>query len=66
MLIDGWVRGYWKIVRDGEAATLVVDPFGALSKRNAAALRAEGRRLLAFVAPDAGTREVQVPAAGGG
>ena len=66
VLIDGWVRGYWKIVRDGEAATLVVDPFGALSKRDAAALRAEGRRLLAFAAPDAGTREVQVPAAGGG
>ena len=66
VLIDGWVRGYWKIVRDGEAATLVVEPFGALSKRNAAAVRAEGRRLLAFAAPDAGTREVQVPAAGRG
>ena len=29
-------------------------------------VRAEGRRLLAFAAPDAGTREVQVPAAGRG
>ncbi|MGZ8632775.1 MAG: winged helix DNA-binding domain-containing protein [Solirubrobacteraceae bacterium] len=62
VLIDGWVRGYWKIVREGPAAALVVEPFGALSKRNAAALRAEGRRLLAFAAPDAGTREVRVPA----
>lgn len=66
VLIDGWVRGYWKIEWEGEAATLVVEPFGALSKRNAAAVRAEGRRLLAFAAPDAGTREVQVPAAGRG
>jgi hypothetical protein len=44
--------------------TLVVEAFGALSKRNAAALRAEGRRLLAFAARDAGTREVRVPAPG--
>ena len=64
MLVGGWVRGYWKIVREGGAATLLVEPFDALSKRNAAAVRAEGRRLLAFAAPDADTREVQVSAAG--
>ena len=60
VLVDGFVRGYWKIVREDGAATLVVEPFDALSKRNAAAVRAEGRRLLAFAAPDAGTREVRV------
>jgi DNA glycosylase AlkZ-like len=64
VLIDGWVRGYWKIVREEEAATLVVDPFVALSQRNGAALRAEGRRLLRFAAPDAGTRAVRVSAPG--
>ena len=62
VLIDGWVRGHWQIVREERAATLVVEPFVALSQRNAAALRAEGRRLLGFAAPDAGTREVRVSA----
>jgi hypothetical protein len=62
VLIDGWVRGHWEIVREERAATLVVEPFVALSQRNAAALRAEGRRLLGFAAPGAGTREVRVSA----
>jgi DNA glycosylase AlkZ-like len=64
VLVGGFVRGYWKVVREDGAATLLVEPFEALSKRNAAAVRAEGRRLLAFAAPDADTREVRVPAAG--
>ena len=63
VLVGGFVRGYWKVVREDGAATLVVEPFEALSKKNAAAVRAEGRRLLAFAAPDADTREVRVPAA---
>jgi len=64
LLVGGFVRGYWKVVREDGAATLLVEPFEALSKRNAAAVRAEGRRLLAFAAPDADTREVQVSAPG--
>ena len=64
MLVGGFVRGYWKVVHEDGAATLLVEPFEALSKKNAAAVRAEGRRLLAFAAPDADTREVRVPAPG--
>jgi Winged helix DNA-binding domain len=66
VLVDGFVRGYWQIVREDQTATLVVEPFVALSKRSSAALRAEGRRLLAFAAPDADTREVRVAEPGQG
>ena len=48
LLVGGFVRGYWKVVREDGAATLLVEPFDELSKKNAAAVRAEGRRLLAF------------------
>ena len=54
------MRGYWKIVREDATATLLIEPFRALSKRDAAAVRAEGRRLLAFAAPEADTRDVQL------
>jgi hypothetical protein len=64
VLVGGFVRGYWKVVHEDGAATLLVEPFEALSKKNAAAVRAEGRRLLAFAAPEADTREVRVSAPG--
>ena len=60
VLVGGFVRGYWKVMREDGAATLVVQPFEALSKKNAAAVRAEGRRLLAFAAPDAAQRDVRL------
>jgi hypothetical protein len=63
LLVGGFVRGYWKIVREDATATLLIEPFRALSKRDAAAVRAEGRRLLAFVAADAAVRDVRLAAA---
>jgi hypothetical protein len=60
VLVGGFVRGYWKVVREDGAATLLVEPFDALSKRDAAAVRAEGRRLLAFHEPDAASRDVRL------
>ena len=60
LLVGGVVRGYWKIVREDGVATLVVEPFRTLSKKDASAVRAEGRRLLAFAAPEARTREVEL------
>ena len=53
------MRGDWRIVRRSGTATLVVEPHAPLSQRHAAAVRAEGRRLLRFAAADAETREVQ-------
>ncbi len=51
-LVDGFVRGTWKIVRQKTRATLTLAPFERLSKRDRAALTSEGARLLAFAAGD--------------
>ncbi len=48
VLVDGFVRGSWKIKKQRGTATLTVTPFKRLSKRDAAALTQEGARLLAF------------------
>jgi hypothetical protein len=44
LLIDGEVRGWWKI----ERGTVVIDPFERLSRSDAAAVRDEADRLLEF------------------
>ncbi|MPZ60891.1 MAG: winged helix DNA-binding domain-containing protein [Propionibacteriales bacterium] len=59
--VDGFLRGTWKIDRDGrDTAVLVVEPFQRLSKKHAAALGADGGRLLRFAAPDAGTHDIRI------
>jgi len=59
LLVDGFVRGTWKIGRRGEAATLVIELFEPLSKPERAAVAEEGARLLAFAAADAATRDIR-------
>jgi hypothetical protein len=52
--IDGFVAGFWKVEAAGKKrATLKLEPFGKLAKKDERALIAEGRRLLKFVAPKA-------------
>ncbi len=58
VLIDGFYRADWRIVRDGDAATLNVEPLGRLSRADKAAVTAEAERLLDFAAGDAEVREV--------
>jgi hypothetical protein len=61
VLFDGFGCGLWRLDREGATgtATLVVQHVERLTKRATAALAAEGRRLLRFIAGDADTRDVR-------
>jgi len=50
VLVDGFWRANWGIVPDGGQARLDIEAFQPLPRRQAAALAAEGHRLLAFAA----------------
>lgn len=52
-LVDGFVRGGWKIEKKKQAATLLLEPFAALSKAERGALLEEGEQLIRFVEADA-------------
>ncbi|OLF10452.1 hypothetical protein BLA60_14690 [Actinophytocola xinjiangensis] len=61
-LVDGFLRGAWRITRQGKAAapaaTLTITPWASVSTKDSRALVAEGERLLEFAAPQATTRRV--------
>ncbi len=61
-LVDGFVRGMWKMEREGGAATLVINPFERLARADRAALEEEGGRLVRFAAADAAGWDVRVEA----
>jgi hypothetical protein len=53
VLVDGYVRGMWKIEKQGDTATLVITSWESVAKRDRAPLAEEGARILTFIAPDA-------------
>jgi hypothetical protein len=53
VLIDGFVRAMWAVERTRDRATLEIELFDRTARPARAAIEAEGRRLLAFVAPGA-------------
>jgi hypothetical protein len=61
LLVDGTVRGFWKIDRNGDSATLRIEPLEPLSREELQAVAAEGERLLAFAAADHERHEIDVP-----
>jgi hypothetical protein len=63
LLVDGFVAGVWRLTRDRKAATLTVRLFAAAAGQVQAEVAEEGEHLLAFLAPDAETREVRLGAA---
>ena len=60
VLIDGFWQATWKITRKAGTATLRIEPFTRLPRGQAAAVTAEGARLLAFAAADAEVRDVRL------
>ena len=59
-LVDGRVGGRWKIVRESLTASLMIEPVVRLSATDSAELTDEGARLVTFLVPDAGSRDVRV------
>jgi hypothetical protein len=59
VLVDGFLRGRWKTIRQRGGATLLIEPFARLSKQNRTSLAEEGTLLLAFTAADANTHDVR-------
>lgn len=59
VLVDGFVQGTWKLVRDKQQAELVVEPFRQLKAAERDAVSAEAQRTLAFAAGDAAQQRVQ-------
>ncbi|HEV8482943.1 MAG TPA: crosslink repair DNA glycosylase YcaQ family protein [Blastocatellia bacterium] len=59
VLLDGFVRGVWKIEKKKDAATLVIEPFEKLSKQDRTALIGEGERLVRFVEEKAKSFDVR-------
>lgn len=60
ILVDGFVRGVWKVEKTKTAATMMIEPFGKLTKKDGRALVEEGERLIRFVEPDAKSFEVRM------
>ncbi|MEO7329606.1 MAG: winged helix DNA-binding domain-containing protein [Minicystis sp.] len=58
-LLDGMVKGAWKVTRTKKSATLEIEPFVALKKKEKDAVAEEGEELLAFLEEGATTRALQ-------
>ena len=59
LLVDGLLRGTWKLTRDRGAATLSIELGDKLSKAERAAVDEEGARLLDFAAGGGAIRFVE-------
>jgi len=60
VLLDGFVRGTWKVGKSRDVVTLVIEPFAQLPKAELTALKDEGERLIRFVEAKAKSYEVRV------
>ncbi len=59
-MVDGMLRGQWRVVTERGTATIEVDPFLPLSKPDEAAVAAEAEALLRWHSPRAQTFEIRL------
>ena len=59
ILVDGFVRGSWKVEKASGKAKLLIEPFEPLSREDRAALAEEGERLVSFGGEDEEEFEVR-------
>ena len=59
ILVDGFVAGIWSVRRKGKKATLTLEPFVRIRKRDLKTVEDEAGALLRFLEPDARSFEVQ-------
>jgi hypothetical protein len=60
VLVDGFVLGMWRLSQAARAATLTVEMFESVSRRDRDAIGEEGERMLAFAAPNAQSRDIRL------
>ncbi|MFI6766304.1 winged helix DNA-binding domain-containing protein [Streptomyces sp. NPDC050355] len=68
LLVDGTIRGLWRIDTAGDTAWLTIEPFGTLTRPERAAVEDEAAGVLRMTSPDAthDLRYGQVARSGGG
>jgi hypothetical protein len=59
-LIDGFVRGTWRVEKQKGLASLVIEPFGRLASNDRAALVLEGEKLIRFMEEGAESFSVRI------
>ncbi|MFI6454553.1 winged helix DNA-binding domain-containing protein [Streptosporangium amethystogenes] len=59
VLVDGFVRGMWRVTGKRGEAALEVELFAPVSAGERSELEVEGARLLDFVAPEASSRDIR-------
>jgi Winged helix DNA-binding domain len=60
VLVDGFGAARWRAELDGDRATLWVEPFSKITRTDRAEISEEGERLVAFLVPGGGRREVRL------
>ncbi len=63
VLVDGFVRGTWRVSRLRRTATLTIQPYERIPKSDRVAVAEEGARLLDFVAPGSAPEVTLAPMA---
>jgi hypothetical protein len=59
VLVDGFVRAFWKLAHESDRALLVIEPVEPLAPGDRVAVEEEGARLLAFLAAHGEAQEVR-------